>query len=157
MAFIEKNMRPLDPVVVGGRPYKRYHVDLPGHEIEPEVEKAAYEFLPRLVPMPADDSPAGWIVLHRGADTGAYLLAYTWAWDNVVEVHTAAAGQPAVGCPDEDPSHFVPETRRWAGCVWELPALEYERAAWVRHMFVPNTPDLDGYLADSRSEGPVGL
>ncbi|GGS82813.1 hypothetical protein GCM10010156_46860 [Planobispora rosea] len=156
MAFIEKNMRPLAPIVVGGRPYKRYHVDRPERPIEPEVEKAAYEFLPKLVPAPADDSPAGWIVLHRGGDTGAYLLVYTWAWDNVVEVHTAAAGQPAVGCPDEDPANFVPETRRWAGCVWELPALEYERSAWVRHMFVKDDPDLDGYLADARPEGPVG-
>lgn len=156
MVFIEKHMRPLDPVVVGGRPYKRYHVDRPGHEIEPEVEKAAYVFLPRLVPAAADDSPAGWVVLHRGGDTGAYLLVYTWVWDNVVEVHTATAGQPAIGCPDEDPSHFVPETRRWAGCVWELPALEHERAAWVRHMLVPDAPDLDGYLADTRLEGTVG-
>ena len=90
MPFIEKNMRPLAPIVVGGRPYKRYHVDRPERPIEPEVEKAAYEFLPRLVPAPAADSPAGWIVLHRGADTGAYLLAYTWAWDNVVDVRTAA-------------------------------------------------------------------
>ncbi|MEW9528864.1 hypothetical protein [Microbispora sp. NPDC049125] len=157
MAFIEKNMRPLDPIAVGGRPYKRYHVDRPGHQIEPEVEKAAYEFLPKIVPAPAGDAPAGWIVLHRGGDTGAYLLVYTWVWDNVVEVHTAAAGQPAIGCSDEDPTHFVPETRPWAGCVWELPSLEYERAAWVRHMFVPDVPDLDGYLADTRPEGMVGL
>ncbi|GIH90999.1 hypothetical protein ACFFMN_32420 [Planobispora siamensis] len=157
MAFIEKNMRPLDPIVVDGRPYKRYHVDRPDKPIEPEVEKAAYEYLPKLVPAPADDSPAGWIVLHRGGDTGAYLLVYTWAWDNVVEVNIAAAGQPAVGCPDEDPANFVRETRHWAGCVWELPALEHERAAWVRHMFVKDTPDLDGYLADTRPESPVGL
>ncbi|MFC4529945.1 hypothetical protein [Sphaerisporangium dianthi] len=157
MPFIEKNMRPLAPIVVGGRPYKRYHVDRPEQPIEPEVEKAAYEYLPRLVPAPAAGSPAGWVVLHRGGDTGAYLLAYTWAWDNVVEVRTAAAGQPAVDCPDEDPTHFVPETRRWAGCVWELPVLEHERSSWVRHMFVNETPDLDGYLADVRPEGMVGL
>ncbi|MFF3665666.1 hypothetical protein [Microtetraspora malaysiensis] len=41
MAFIEKTMRPLDPVVVGGRTCKRQ------------------------------------IVLHKGADTGACLLANT--------------------------------------------------------------------------------
>ncbi|WP_067127107.1 hypothetical protein [Microtetraspora malaysiensis] len=76
MAFIEKTMRPLDPVIVGGRTYERDHVDRPGHETEPEVEKADV-FPPRLVPPPADDSPAGWVVLHRGADTGACLLANT--------------------------------------------------------------------------------
>ncbi|GGK79448.1 hypothetical protein Sme01_21750 [Sphaerisporangium melleum] len=149
-------MRPLAPLVVGGRPYKRYHVERPERPIEPEVEKAAYDYLPHLVPAPADDAPAGWIVLHRGGDTGAYLLAFTWVWDNVVEVHVAAAGQPAAGCPDEDPANFVTEPRRWMGCVWELPSLEYERAAWVRHMFVKDVPDLDGYLADQRPEGLVG-
>ncbi|MBO3745748.1 hypothetical protein J5X84_06660 [Streptosporangiaceae bacterium NEAU-GS5] len=157
MPFMEKNLRALAPITVQDRPYKRYHVDRPGHEIEPEVEKAAYAFLPRLVPEPAGDSPAGWIVLHRGGDTGAYLLAYTWVWDNVVECHVAAAGQPILGCPDEDPTHFILETRPWFGCVWELPALEHERSAWVRHMFVPDEPDLDGYLADTRRPGSVGL
>ncbi|MFE3451781.1 hypothetical protein ACFXJ8_22940 [Nonomuraea sp. NPDC059194] len=46
-AFIEKNLRSLAPITLGGRPYKRYHVDREGHEIEPEVEKAAYAYAPR--------------------------------------------------------------------------------------------------------------
>ncbi|MCT9934604.1 hypothetical protein N5079_30800 [Planotetraspora sp. A-T 1434] len=157
MAFIEKHMRPVGPVRINGRPYKCYHVDSPGHELESEVEKAAYEFAPQLVPPPAHDSPAGWIVLHRGGDTGAYLLVYTWSWDNVVEAHVAAAGQPALGCPDEDPTHFIRQTRHFVGCVWELPALEHERPSFVRHMLVPDEPDLDAYMADVRPAGLVGL
>ncbi|MET9340002.1 hypothetical protein [Nonomuraea sp. NPDC003804] len=157
MAFLEKNLRSLPPVTLGGRPYKRYHVDCEGHEIEPEVEKAAYAYVPRLVPPPADDSPAGWIVLHRGGDSGAYVLVYTWVWDNVIEIHTACAGQPAVGCPDEDPTNFMTLERPWIGCVWELPPLEHERSAFVRHMLAPEVPDLDGYLADALPAGPVGL
>jgi hypothetical protein len=156
MAFVEKHMRAVGPIVIAGRPYKRYHVDRPGFELEPEVEQAAYEFAPTLAGELVDDSPAGWIVLHRGSDTGAYLLVYTWVWDNVVQVRTAAAGQPLAGCPDQDPTHFVAGSRPWAGCVWELPALEHERSAWVRHMLVPNRGDLDAYLADSRPDGPVG-
>ncbi|MDP9867743.1 MULTISPECIES: hypothetical protein [Streptosporangium] len=157
MAFIEKNLRSLAPVTLGGRPYKRYHVDREGHEIEPEVEKAAYAYAPRLVPALADDSPAGWTVLHRGGDSGAYLLVYTWVWDNVIEIHTAAAGQPAIGCPDEDPANFVTLERPWIGCVWELPPLEHERGAFVRHMLAPDVADLDAYLADVRPAGRVGL
>ncbi|WP_327086503.1 hypothetical protein OIE66_29750 [Nonomuraea sp. NBC_01738] len=157
MAFKEKNLRSLPPITLSGRPYKRYHIDQDGLELEPDVVKAAYELAPELVPAPADDSPAGWIVVHRGSDNGAYLLVYTWVWDNVVEVRTAAGGQPSIGCPDDDPSHFAPELRPWAGCVWELPTLEHERRAWVRHMFVKDQPDLDGYLADVREDRLVGL
>jgi hypothetical protein len=44
----------------------------------------------------------------------------------------------------------------WIGCVWELAVLEHERAAWVRHILSPATPDLDGYLNDLHPEKPIG-
>ncbi|MFG3698742.1 hypothetical protein ACGF5C_12610 [Micromonospora sp. NPDC047620] len=158
MAFRDKELRTPGPLTVAGRQLKRYHVDQPERRIEPEVEPAAYAVLPRLLPARDGDGtpPAGWVVLHRGADTGAYLLAYSWVWDNVVEVRIAAAGQPALGCPDDDPTRFVDLTRPWAGCVWELGVLEHERAAWARHVLAPERPDLAGWLADTRVEGPVG-
>ncbi|MGN9807679.1 hypothetical protein [Micromonospora sp. DPT] len=157
MAFRDKELRTPGPVTVAGRQLKRYHIDQPEPRLTPEVERAAYAFLPRLLPPPDGGTPpAGWVVLHRGADTGAYLLAYTWFWDNVVECRIAVAGQPALRCPDDDPAHFVPLDRPGVGCVWELGVLEHERAAWVRHVLAPDLPDLAGYLADSRAEGPVG-
>ncbi|MFF4879849.1 hypothetical protein [Micromonospora sp. NPDC000668] len=158
MAFRDKELRTPGPVMVNGRQFKRYHIDQPEQPIEPEVEKAAYDLLPALLADLADDGTpaAGWVVLHRGGDTGAYLLAYTWVWDNAVEIRTAAAGQPALDCPDQDPAHFVELRRPAVGCVWELAVLEHERAAWVRHMLVPESPDLTGYLQDTRAEGPVG-
>lgn len=156
MTFVQKEMRPAGLARINGRPYKCYHVDRAGHELEPEVVKAAEEFIPELVPPLADDSPAGWIVIHRGDDSGAYLLVYTWAWDNVVDTHTASAGQPALGCPDSDPTHFVRNEQRYMGCVWELAVLEHERTSFVRHMLAPDEPDLDAYLADLRPAGEVG-
>ncbi|MEU7589685.1 hypothetical protein AB0A95_25730 [Micromonospora sp. NPDC049230] len=158
MAFREKELRTPGPITVDGRQFKRYHIDQPEQPIEPEVEKAAYDQLPLLLVDIVDDGTpaAGWVVLHRGADTGAYLLAYTWVWDNALEVRAAAAGQPALDCPDHDPAHFVELWRRPAGCVWELAVLEHERAAWVRHLLAPDTPNLAGYLDDTRAEGPVG-
>ncbi|SCL73020.1 hypothetical protein GA0070606_6412 [Micromonospora citrea] len=158
MAFHDKELRVPGPLTVAGRQLKRYHVDQPQRRIAPEVERAAYVVLPRLLPDRAgDDTPAaGWVVLHRGADTGAYLLAYSWVWDNVVEIRIAAAGQPALDCPDDDPTRFVELNRPWAGCVWELAVLEHERAAWARHVLAPQRPDLAGWLADTRPEGPVG-
>ena len=95
-------------------------------------------------------------MLHRGSDTGAYIVAYSWVWDNVVEVHSCAAGQPALDCPDLDPTNFVEVERSWAGCVWELGVLEHERSAWVRHMLSPDKPDLGGYLYDTVANGPIG-
>lgn len=144
--------------MVDGRQLKRYLIDQPERPIEPEVEKAAYDLLPALLADVVDDGTpaAGWVVLHRGADTGAYLLAYSWFWDNVVECRIAVAGQPALDCPDDNPAHFVPMDRPGVGCVWELGVLEHERAAWVRHLLAPDRPDLAGYLADTRAEGPVG-
>lgn len=61
-----------------------------------------------------------------------------------------------LGCPDRDPTHFVPVERPWIGCVWELPPIQHERDAWVRHLLAPDTPDLDAYLVDSLAEGTTG-
>src|SRR6516164_728908 len=41
-------------------------------------------------------------------------------------------------------------------CVWELPPIGRERDAWVRHMLLPEKPDLDAYLADSMPDGLTG-
>ncbi|MFF5181370.1 hypothetical protein ACFY2Q_25360 [Micromonospora sp. NPDC000316] len=158
MAFRDKDLTTPGPIMVDGRQLKRYHVDQPERRIEPEVEKAAYDLLPALLAdAPRDGTPAaGWVVLHRGADTGAYLLAYTWVWDNALEIRVGVAGQPVLDCPDQDPAHFVQLRRPVVGCVWEVAVLEHERAAWVRHMLAPESPDLPGYLRDTRAEGPVG-
>jgi hypothetical protein len=157
MAFHDKELTVRPAITIAGRRIKRYHIDQPDRRIEPAVEKAAYELLPRLLPESDGETPrASWVVLHRGADTGAYLLAYSWFWGNVVQVRIMVAGQPALGCPDTDPSRFVPLERQIVGCVWELGVFEHERTAWIRHVLHPDQPDLDGWLADTRAEGPVG-
>jgi hypothetical protein len=156
MAFQNKELTVPEAVEVAGRHVKRYHIDQPDRRLEPEVVEAAYAYLPKLLPAPDGTPAASWVVLHRGADTGAYLLAYSWFFDNVVQCRIAIAGQPALDCPDDDPAHFVPMDQPGVGCVWELGVLEHERRAWVRHVLAPERPDLAGYLADSRAEGPVG-
>ncbi|MFJ3905367.1 hypothetical protein [Streptomyces sp. NPDC090025] len=158
MAFEEKNLIVLDPVTVGGRTLKRYHVTSDPAGIEPEVAQAAYALLPELLPESDGTPAAGFVVLHRGGDTGAYLNVYSWVWDNVLHFAGAAAGQSALDCPDTDPTHFVPlsgteRDRSWIGCVWELAPLVHERNAWVRHMLAPEVPDLSGYLADPLRAG----
>lgn len=153
MSFSEKYLRAPGVIKVAGRQVKRYHVSTTDEEIEEGICKAAYDFLPRLLPEPDGETPsAGWVVLHRGAGP-AYLCAYSWVWGNVVEYRTAAAGIPFLGCPDEDPENFTLLDRRWMGCVWELAPLEHERSAWIRHMLEPDQGDLAGYLADMMPEG----
>ncbi|MFI5801789.1 hypothetical protein [Streptomyces sp. NPDC051561] len=152
--FQEKHLRILPPIEVSGRRIKRYHVTLDPAGIAPDVEKAAYEILPDLLPAPDGTPPAAFVILHKGGDSGAYLNAYTWVWDNALHFAGAMAGQPALGCPDEDPTHFLPLTgptreRNLIGCVYELPPLLHERDAWVRHVLTPAVPDLEAYVADS--------
>lgn len=155
MAFTERYLRAADPIEVAGRQIKCYDVNVRDTAVDGPVRAAARSFLPVLLPEVDETPPAGFVVLHRGAGA-AYLNAYSWVWDNVIECRTAAAGLPLIGCPDDDPTHFSTLTRPWIGCVWELPPLEHERSAWVRHMLVPEVADLDGYLADMLPDGPVG-
>ncbi|MBV9449562.1 MAG: hypothetical protein JO345_27075 [Streptosporangiaceae bacterium] len=156
MPFTEKLLTSLPPIAAGGRQFKRYYVTSETASISPEIEAAAFETLPKLLPE-ADGTPAaGFVVLHRGGDGAAYLNAYTWVWDNVLHMRAAAAAQPVLGCPDDDPTHFLVVDRPWIGCVWELPPIQHERDAWVRHMLVPDVADLDGYLADAIPDGWTG-
>ncbi|GHD23344.1 hypothetical protein [Streptomyces galbus] len=156
MAFSEKLLTVPPLIRVAGRHVKRYHVTADPAGIAPAVQDAAYGILPTLLPVPDDTPPAAFVVLHRGGDDGAYLNVYSWVWDNVLHFRGAAAGQPVLGCPDRDPTHFVPVERPWIGCVWELPPIRHERDAWVRHLLAPDAPDLDAYLIDSLPEGTTG-
>jgi hypothetical protein len=157
MGFIEKDLRSLAVINLDDRQLKRYHIDQTTRPLESEVIEAAYHVLPKILPPLEGDFTSGWVVLHRGSDTGAYIVAYSWVWDNVVEVRSYAAGQPVLGCPDTDPTNFVEVNKPWAGCVWELAVMEHERSAWARHVLLPDEPDLGGYLYDTVSNGPIGL
>lgn len=157
MTFTEKHLRAPGTIDVGGRQVKRYHVSAePG--IEDGVQKAAREFLPRLLPPPDDDTPpASFVILHRGSGSAAYLNAYSWVWGNVLECRVAVAGMPFLGSADSDPEHFSELARPWIGCVWELAPLGHERSAWIRHVLEPDQPDLAGYLADVLPSGTTAV
>jgi hypothetical protein len=156
MALEPKYLRAMQTVDVAGRRLKRYHVSNDITPIDPAIERAALSMLPQLVaPLDATTPPGGWTILHQGRDGAAYVNVYSWVWDNVVEYHAAAAGQPVLDCPDDDPTHFRVLDRPWIGCIWELPPFGHERDAWVRHVFGADEPSLDAYLADRFSDGPI--
>jgi hypothetical protein len=157
MPFEPKHIRSLAPIVVNDRHIKRYHVSNTEEPIATEIETAAYAMLPQLLPeWDGSTPPASWVILHEGGDGAAYINAYSWVWDNVVEFHAATAGQPFLGCPDRDPTNFMVLDRPWIGCIWELPPFGHERSAWVRHMLDADHPNLDNYLADTMPDGPAG-
>jgi hypothetical protein len=154
MAVAEMQLSAPGVIECSGRWVKRYHISADGGTVADPIQDAAYDFLPRLLPKPDDQTPpAGWSVLFKSSDVPAYLIAYSWTWANVVECHAAAAGLPELGCPDDNPEHFMALDRRWIGCVWELAPLGHERSAWIRHVLACEVPDLTGYLADVLPEG----
>lgn len=155
MAFQPRHLTVPPPIEIGGRQIKRYHVSVFDVPIEDDVQAAAAAFVPALLPPPDDTPPASFMVLHRGLDA-AYLLLYSWVWDNVLHCQTASAGSSFLGSVEGELTQFHEMQNPWIGCVWELPALTHEPAAWVRHMLTPETPDLAAYLADSLPPGLVG-
>ncbi|HWE56704.1 MAG TPA: hypothetical protein VG435_14420 [Acidimicrobiales bacterium] len=156
MPFSEKQITFMGVARIAGWQVKRYHVHSATDLIEPAVEAAAYRFLPELLPEPDGEAPpAGFTVLHRNRQ-GAFLDAYSWVWENVIECRTAAAGVEALGCPDDVPTRFRALDRPWIGCVWELAPFGHERSSWVRHVLQPDQPDLDSYLADAYPDGRCG-
>jgi hypothetical protein len=71
-------------IEVAGRSVKRYHVTPGPDGVEPEIERASFAILPRLLPAPDGTPSATFIVMHRSrGDNAAYLNAYSWVWDNV--------------------------------------------------------------------------
>ncbi len=79
MTFQEKHLQVPAPITVQGRRLKRYYVNNDDSPLETDVERAALEFLPGLLPAPDDETPAaGFIVLHRGGEGAAYLNTYSW-------------------------------------------------------------------------------
>ena len=154
MTLEPKLIRARPPITVATRIVKRYDVTVTDEPIRADVEAAALAMLPDLVPV-GDGSPeAGWVVIHEGGDrTAMYVSAYSWVWDNVVEVRAAVAAQPHLDSPDDDPTNFRPVERPWAGCMWELIPFGHERTAWVQHVFGSTTPDLGAYLTDTHPDG----
>jgi hypothetical protein len=158
MPFSDKFVRAQPVCDLAGRRIKPYHITRePDTTLAPVIVEAAYVMAERMLAPPDHEMPpAGWLVLHEGK-VPVYLCVFDWVWGNAVEVISAAAAEPYLGCADGDRTHFVASTRILAGCVWELALLEHERAAWVRHMLVPDEPDLGAYLADTAPDGPVGI
>ena len=149
--FHERHLRSAGVITVADRQVKQYRVTVRDEPIEESVLAAGERFLPRLLRTAAatDDTPrVAFSVLHKGEDA-IWLNLYSWCQEAIV--HCRAANAPL-----STPTSFAELPEPLIGCVWELPALAFERSAWVRHLLRPRRPDLDAYLADRHPDGPVG-
>ena len=100
-----------------GTDIKRCHVSANPAGIDPVVETAAYAFLPGFLPKPDDTPPATLGVLHGGGDGGIYFKVHCWVWENMQFLDKAATAEPALGCPENDPTHFIRQERSLIGSV----------------------------------------
>src|SRR5260370_9003517 len=108
MAFTEKFLRARPAIEVAGRSVKRYHVTPGPDGVEPEIERAAFAILPRLLPERDATPPATFIVVHRSrGDNAAYLNAYSSAWGNVLHFRGPAPARPPPACPPPHPPHSM--------------------------------------------------
>lgn len=151
MGFHERHLRSAGVVTASGWQVKQYRVTVREEPIEEPVVAAAEQFLPKLLPSSAasDGTPqVAFSVLHKGEDA-VWLNLYSWVQEAIV--HCRAANAPLTA-----PTSFAELPEPLIGCVWELPALVFERSAWVRHLLRPRRPDVHAYLADWLPDGPVG-
>jgi len=141
---------------IGGRAVKRYHITRDGEPVRPDWEKTAAAMIPDMLAPQDTTPPAAFTVLFRSG-AGLHLNVYSWYWDNVLYAKFATGGVPFLGSPDEDPGNLVPLELPVIGCVYELGVLVHERSAWIKHMLMTESPDMDAYLADVLATGPIGL
>ncbi|NUP52713.1 MAG: hypothetical protein HOW97_36135 [Catenulispora sp.] len=141
---------------IAGRAVKRYHIGREAEPIRADWEAKAAAMIPDMLAPEDGTPPAAFTVLFRSG-AGLHLNVYSWYWDNVLYAKFATGGVPILGSPDEDPGNLLPLEVPLIGCVYELGVLVHERSAWIKHMLMPEKPDMDAYLADVLPAGPIGL
>jgi hypothetical protein len=56
-------------------------------------------------------------VSDRGVGDAAYLLVYSWAWDNVCTARRPRPGAGCLGNVDRELTEFHDVRKPWIGCV----------------------------------------
>ncbi|SEK91034.1 hypothetical protein SAMN05414137_104231 [Streptacidiphilus jiangxiensis] len=142
----------LPPVDVEGRILKAYAMfaNPDGSQLRPEPEWLRQQAASVLVdPLQEGDHPAGFLILHHGAD-GTYLLVSQWFGGDMLKHWVRGSVVDAEGN-----TTFAPlDQRDLVACVWELEVVRFERDAWVNTVLVPGRLDgdtLDAYLATTFS------
>jgi hypothetical protein len=120
---------------------KRYAVSAlrptPPEGVLEMARRAVDRSLPEAYP---HELSCGFSVVHEDED-GCYVVVGWWSRNRVI-LHTRT------WLADwEDLTTLTPAPAGATACIWELVAIGHERDAWVRHVVVPDRPDLDTFLA----------
>ncbi|MFE5793151.1 hypothetical protein ACFQ8C_11320 [Streptomyces sp. NPDC056503] len=147
LTYSPRLVKALPPVHAHGRALKAYVMfadperagDLP----KPEwLERHAASVLGG--PPVEGDHPAGFLILHHGAE-GTYLLVSQWYDADMLKHWVRGAAVAADGTTD-----FVPLAERdLIACVWELEIVKFERDAWVNTVLArgdTGQDSLDAYM-----------
>lgn len=87
------------------------------------------------------------LIVHEG-ENGDYVLVEWWSDNDILRHHN-------YGAPKGHGGRFVHQWPDPAACIWELAVVEFERAAWIRHVLEPaGGPDVAAYL-DARLDALV--
>lgn len=89
-----------------------------------------------------DHHNSGFIIIHEGTD-GVWTLSNWWTDKEMLRTNTYFTDYQDINCISLDP-----KTGSMA-CVWELPIINHEKDAWVKHILKQvEEPDFDKYFKD---------
>ncbi|GAB7075589.1 hypothetical protein ACGILS_05660 [Streptomyces albidoflavus] len=152
LTYVPRLVTALPPVEAGGRTLKAYAMfaDPERNRELPEpgwLRRHAASVLDE--PLQEEDHPAGFLILHRGAQAD-YLLVSQWYDADMLRHRVRGAVTGADG-----ETVFAPLAQRdLVACVWELEIIKFERDAWVNTVLAQGTLDqatLDAYLGTTFS------
>ena len=143
-------MAPLAPIEIPGHALKLVVIHLadrpaPGGRTIEAARERACAVVPPAAAREGGSEGLGFAILHEGLQ-GTWLLLHWWAHGDILCGRLLRA--------EPGGRDFAPQDDRpLVACVWELAAIEHERAAWVRAM-LREAPSPEAYLADALAPGP---
>ncbi|GGY65266.1 hypothetical protein [Streptomyces omiyaensis] len=145
LTYTPRLVKALPPVRANGRTLKAYAMfadpERSGEPPKPDwLERHAAAVLHE--PLAGGDHPAGFLILHRGAE-GTYLLVSQWYDADMLKHWVRGAVVDAEG-----ETSFAPLPQRdLIACVWELEVVKFERDAWVNTVLARGSTGRDALEA----------
>ena len=135
-------------VTKGSWSIKVYTITKHAHFGQAEVYRNALQQLPAWLNLEnsfdATHEGMAFLIIHEGTE-GVFSLVNWWVGSNMLNTHIFFT-------KPETPEVFTQISGDGlAPCVWELEVINRERVAWINHTLKPETPNYQGWLADTFS------
>ena len=141
LSYAPRSVSTRQPETLRGWTVKRYAIsalrDTPPQEVLDFARSAAELSLPDSAGRTRSHA---FTVVHEDED-GCYVVVGWWSLNGVIlHSRTWLADWSDLTELTEAPGHAT-------ACTWELAVMARERDFWLRHMVIPEQPDLPAYLA----------